>query len=261
MVRSVKARQVEKAIAETADEGAAQARAIVRRARSASLATAIASKDGFPYVSLVTVACDMDASPLMLFSTLADHTRNLAEDARASLLFEETSRRANPQTGPRVTLSGKIRKISPEKNDSLAHRFLARHPDAGMYAGFTDFAFYRMTVERAHWVGGFARARWLPARRILFADKDACAAITACEAGVIGHMNADHGDALDAYANGLLGRAGTGWAMTGIDPEGIDLRRGARVARLVFPEPVTSAAACRTTLAALAKQGRAAIRA
>jgi putative heme iron utilization protein len=249
----MKARQVEKAMAETADQGAVQARGIMRRARSASLATAIVTKDGFPYVSLITVACDMDASPLMLFSMLADHTRNLAHDARASLLFQEASRRANPQTGPRVTVSGKIRKV---RDDALARRFLARHPEAQMYAGFADFAFYRMTVERAHWVGGFARARWLPARRILFADKDACTTIAACETDVIEHMNGDHGDALDAYANGLLGRAGTGWAMTGIDPEGIDLRRGVLIARLAFDEPVTSVAACQTILADLAKRAR-----
>ncbi|MBC8239575.1 MAG: pyridoxamine 5'-phosphate oxidase family protein, partial [Alphaproteobacteria bacterium] len=158
---------------ETADEGATRARAMVRRARSASLATATASKDGFPYASFVTIACDMDASPLMLFSLLADHTRNLAEDARASLLFEETSRRANPQTGPRVTLAGRISKVPPAKNESLARRFLARHPNARMYAGFADFAFYRMTVERAHWVGGFASARRLPAPRILVGAKAA----------------------------------------------------------------------------------------
>jgi len=247
------ARQIKSQIADTADQSALYSRGIVRRARSASLATALANKDGFPYASLVTVACDMDASPLMLFSTLADHTRNLADDPRASLLFEETSRRANPQTGPRVTLSGKIRKV---RNENLARRFLARHPEARMYAGFGDFAFYRMTVERAHWVGGFARARWLPARRILFTDKEACTAISVCEEGVLEHMNADHPDALDCYANGLLGRAGKGWFMTGMDPEGIDLRRGAQVARLPFESPVNNAAACRKVLAALAKKAR-----
>lgn len=247
------ARQAKKLIQDTADESAIYSRGIVRRARSASLATALVNKDGFPYVSLVTVACDMDASPLMLFSTLADHTRNLMEDPRASLLFEETSRRSNPQTGPRVTLSGKIRKV---RDGHLAERFLARHPEARMYAGFGDFAFYRMTVERAHWVGGFARARWLPARRVLFTDKDACKAIAQCEGDVIEHMNTDHADALDAYANNLLGRAGKGWQMSGIDPEGLDLRRGAQVARLEFEMPVTSAGACRKTLAALAKNAR-----
>lgn len=249
----MKERAVKKAMAESADEGAAFARGIVRRARAASLATVIPAKAGFPYVSLVTVACDMSASPLMLLSTLADHTRNLADDPRASLLFEETSRRSNPQTGPRVTLSGTIKKV---RDEDLAQRFLARHPTAAMYAGFTDFAFYKMTVERAHWVGGFARARWLPARRILFTDKAASAAIAECEAAVIEHMNTDHTAALDAYANGLLGRAGSGWSMTGVDPEGIDLRRGAHVARLPFEVPVGSATACRTALVELAKRAR-----
>ncbi len=83
----MKARQVEKAMAETADEGATQARGIVRRARSASLATTIATKDGFPYASLVTLARDMDSGPLLLFSTPPDHTRNPAQDARASWLL------------------------------------------------------------------------------------------------------------------------------------------------------------------------------
>ena len=39
----------------------------------------------------------------------------------------------------------------------LHRRFLARHPDAGMYAGFKDFAFYRVAVERAHLVAGFGK--------------------------------------------------------------------------------------------------------
>lgn len=238
----------------TPDDDGRAARGLIRRARSAALATALAGKDGAPYVSFVTVACDTDASPVLLFSQLADHTRNLQADPRASLLFEAASRRRNPQTGPRVTLTGAIR---PTSDPMLAERFLARHPDARMYSGFADFAFYRMTVERAHWVGGFAKARWLPAKRVLFADRDAVRAVREAEAGVIEHMNADHTETLDRYANALIGRAGTGWRMTGIDPDGIDLRRGAQVARLDFDEPVLDGAGCRAALVALAARARA----
>ena len=87
---------------------AAQGRQLIRRARAAMLSTALASKNGWPYGSLVSVALDCDGSPLMLFSTLSDHTRNLAKDSRASLLFEETSRLKNPQTGPRITVTGRV---------------------------------------------------------------------------------------------------------------------------------------------------------
>ena len=47
-------------------------------------------------------------------------------------------------------------------------------------------------------------------------------------------MNADHADAIQLYANRLLGRAGDAWRMTGIDPDGCDLRQGSETARLPF---------------------------
>jgi heme iron utilization protein len=228
-------------------------RGIIRRSRSAALATSIGNQDGHPYASFVTVACDMDGSPVMLFSELADHTQNLSVEPRASLLFEATSRRRNPQTGPRVTLSGKIRKT---KDKRLSARFLARHPDAALYAGFGDFAFYKMTVDRAHWVGGFAKARWLGAKHFMYRDSSAINAIAEAEASVLEHMNADHSDALDACAQGLGRRRGLGWRMIGLDPEGFDLCCDARFFRLDFDEPVRDANDCRKALVEMAKQAR-----
>ena len=49
------------------------------------------------------------------------------------------------------------------KTDYEVHRrrFLARHPIADIYAGFTDFGVYRVTVERAHFVSGFGEIHWI----------------------------------------------------------------------------------------------------
>ena len=109
-------------------------------------------------MSLVTIACDHDGSPILLLSNLADHTRNLAADDRASLLVEAASQRVNPQTGPRVSLVGRL---TPADAARCRDRFLARHPSAERYAGFADFHIFRMAVGRVHWVGGFADARWM----------------------------------------------------------------------------------------------------
>ncbi len=228
---------------------AADARALMRRARAAVLSTALKSGDGWPYGSLVSVAFDSDLSPLMLFSTLSDHTRNLAVDSRASLLFEETSRLKNPQTGPRVSVLGRITKTSNERH---RRRFLALHPEAALYAGFGDFGFFRMRIERVHFVGGFAKAVWFKAPAIV-ADKKAAAAVAQAEPGVIAHMNTDHARAVDHYANALLGRAGGGWRMTGIDPDGFDIRRGGRTARLEFETPLKNRKAIREELVRLAR--------
>jgi len=227
-------------------------RQLMRSCRSATLSTALASGEGWPYGSLVTVAADADASPLMLFSTLSDHTRNLKADGRASLLFEQASRRANPQRGPRVTILGRIR---PTKTPEHARRFLAMHPDAEMYAGFGDFAFYRMTIDRAHWVGGFAKAQWLSGRYVA-GDKDAAKEIADAAAGIIEHMNGDHAEAIDLYAQNLLGRQGAGWRMVGVDPEGADLFLDGRFARLAFSEPAAGVGDVRARLVELAARAR-----
>ena len=224
-------------------------RSLIRRARAATLSTALKSADGWPYGSLITVAFDYDLSPILLFTTLSDHTRNLAVDNRASLLFEETSRLKNPQTGPRVSVLGKITKTTEPAHQ---RRFLAQHPEAALYAGFGDFAFFRMSITRVHFVGGFAKAIWFKAPDIL-SDAKASAAVAKAEKGVLSHMNEDHGDAVDHYANALLGRRGRGWQMTGVDPDGADLRLGGRTARLEFEEPVTTRRAIREELVRLAQ--------
>jgi hypothetical protein len=240
-------------------------RRLLRRARSGMLATALAGDDpssgsswtGHPYASLVTVAWDIDASPIFLFSALSDHTRNLARDPRAAVLIEEASRRANPQTGPRVTLLGRIAPCAGGEDESRARRrFLARHPAAARYAGFGDFRFFRMAVDSAHYVGGFARAMWIEGPRFAL-PPGAIAAISACEEGVLAHMNADHSDAVDRYARRLLGRQGRGWTLSGLDPDGVDLRRGAQFARLDFAEPAASPGEVRAALVAFADSARA----
>jgi putative heme iron utilization protein len=224
-------------------------RLLMRRARVAMVSTALKSGDGWPYGSLVSVAFDSDLSPLMLFSNLSDHTRNLAVDPRASLLFEETSRLKNPQTGPRVSVLGRITKTSDQRHQ---RRFLALHPEAALYAGFGDFGFFRMQIERVHFVGGFAKAVWFKAPDIV-ADAKAATAVAKAEKGVLAHMNEDHADAIDHYANALLGRAGSGWRMTGIDPDGFDLRLGGRTARLEFDRLIGNRKAIREELVRLAR--------
>jgi len=227
-------------------------RCLMRSLRSASLSTGLATVDGWPYGSLVTVAIDQGANPLLLMSDLSDHTRNLAEDSRASLLFVQPTRHRNPQRGARVTVMGKIRKTNKLEH---AARFLTIHPEAEMYAGFGDFNFYRMSVERAHWVGGFARAQWLGGKYVTPGGA-AVRAISESKAGIMEHMNSDHDNAVDLYAQKLLGRRGDGWRMVGIDGDGADLERDGRFVRLRFPSAISNAAEARDILVSLAAEAR-----
>lgn len=237
-------------------------RRLLRKSGKASLATTMAADadraPGAPYATLVTCATDHDGSPVLLLSGLADHTRNLAADDRAALLLDDTHGLPNPQTGERATVMGRIRRIEDaEMLERCRRRFLARHPATALYAGFGDFAFCRMTVERAHYVGGFARAVWIDDGASVLSPAPVAAKLAAAESGICDHMNQDHAQAVALYATRLLGLDEGAWNMVAIDADGCDLARDDVVVRLPFESPLTSAAEARTVLVDLAARARA----
>jgi putative heme iron utilization protein len=227
---------------------ATEARRLIRGQDHAALATSLG---GWPYVSLVAVACDLDASPLLVLSDLAQHTSNLLAEPRVSLLFEATSGYVEPLARPRLTLLGRAERVDDAR---LAARFAARHPASAVYGRFADFRLYRVLIERGHLVAGFGRIAWVDGEHLRSADD--MSALAAAEPEIVAHMNADHAGVAQLYAKCLLGRVGDGWRMTGIDPEGLDLRHQSETARLDFPEPVLTPAAARRVLTALAEQAR-----
>ncbi len=233
----------------------AVAKTLLRVRRSGTLAT-IDRNTGHPFASLVNVAADIDGSPVILTSRLSTHTANLEADARASVLLAETGK-GDPLAHPRLTVLGTFSAVERGGTDDarVRRRFLARHPKAEFYAGFGDFAFWRMTVASAHLNGGFARAADLAAADVL-TDLSGADELIAAEAGAVAHMNADHADAILLYATKLLGEDEGPWRISGLDPDGADLTAGDRTARLAFKDRVTSNGALRQALVALSKEAR-----
>lgn len=235
----------------TETDPAATVRTLIRSADRATLSTVM--EDGAPYSSLVMTACAMAGAPLMLLSDLAVHSRNLKADARCSLLVDGTAGLAEPLTGARATLVGTAAPVPQrEDHDRLLARYVRRHPSAAHYAGFGDFRLYRMAVERAHLVAGFGKIKWVTDGLSIDPAPD----LELSEPEIVSHMNADHSDAVGLYANRLLNLSGVGWRMTGIDPEGCDLRRDGTAARLPFSEPVRDPATARKELVRLAARAR-----
>lgn len=228
--------------------GAQEARNLLRRARTASLGT-LNREGGVPYTSLVNVATDVQGWPLILVSTLAWHTRNLLADARGSIMVAELPEQGDALTGARITVMGRFSKV---EDNALKRRYLVRHPTAALYSGFGDFAFWRLEPERAHAVAGFGRIETIEANE-LFPSADE---MTTLEESAIAHMNSDHDDAIQLYAEKLLGATPGGWNIVGIDPDGADLARGEEVLRLRFSIPIFTAEALRGYLAALGRRVR-----
>jgi putative heme iron utilization protein len=217
---------------------------LLRRCERGALATLLS---GAPYASLVLLAADLDGSPLLLLSDLAQATRNLKADLRASILVSATETGRDPLDSPRLTLLGRVQATSEPRH---RQRYLARQPQSALYADFGDFHFYRMAVERAHYVGGFGKIAWIEAADLLTADS--AQGLAGAEAVLAEWINRERRAELDLCVNRLAGRGGAGWQVTGIDPDGIDLRRADDIARLDFAAPAPTDEAFRAAFADLA---------
>lgn len=232
----------------------ANARHLLRAVDRAALATLLPGEGGAaPYASLALVAVDHDLSPVLLISQLAEHTKAIMADDRVCLLLDGTIGLAHALTGARLSVMGRAVKSDEPR---LRARYIARHPEAEAYAGFKDFAFYRVDVERAHLVSDFGRIDWIDGAALLMPDA-LQEKLVEHEAGIVQHMNEDHADAIELYASRLLGLSGGGWRLTGVDRAGVDLRSAGNVARLAFPQPVTNANEARQALIALVQEARA----
>ena len=221
-----------------------QARCLLRAARCGTLAT---TAKGQPFASLATPACMPDGSLLLLLSRLSEHTRHLIADPRCSVMVSGPAPTVNPQTTPRVSITGVAEMVD---DPPLKARYLAVHPYASLYADFTDFATWQVKPLAASLVGGFARAFRLKAAD-LEPDADAVAAILASEAGILSHCNRDHPAALAAIA----GEAGD-WRMVAADVDGFDLALAERVIRIAWTHPVKDAGDVRRELVGMTQQRR-----
>ncbi|MBS9476843.1 HugZ family pyridoxamine 5'-phosphate oxidase [Ancylobacter radicis] len=237
----------------TTFDAPAATRRLMREARFGALATLDA--DGGPYASLVQVATLPDGTPILLLSDLARHTRNVARDRRVSLLVDER-RTGDELQGARAGLIGWTVRLSQADEVEIARRrFLARHPDAAGFAGFADFAFYRVEVSSAHLVAGFGRITDVT-RDDLILDISDAGEVLAAEESTVAHMNEDHRDAIELYAMQLIGTGPGDWRLIGIDPAGCDLMSGTEVRRLDFPRRATNARIMREILVELAAKAR-----
>jgi len=228
-----------------------EARMLLRRARTAALGTQNLDPAG-PYVSLANIATDPQGHPVIFISKLAWHTRNILADPQGSVMVSEIPQSGDALTGPRVTIMGRFEAIPPSE---IAERYAHHHPAARVYLDFPDFSFWRLRPQKIHAVAGFGRIETMEPDEVFLAEK-AAAPVMAMAAGAIQHMNEDHADAVELYAQRLLGAGPGKWQITAIDPDGAHLELDGRALRLAFDRPVDSGEGLRHAFVALAQKAR-----
>lgn len=228
------------------------ARRFVRGQHSGVLSTISQRVEGFPFGSVAPFILDQTGCPVILISTLAEHTKNIDADARVSLIVQPYS--PDMQVAGRVTLLGRAQRLADKS--TLGPRYLRFHPQAESYFAMHDFSFYRIEPVRIRYIGGFGKIHWVEPAQYLLAES----ALAGQEADILEHMNSDHADNLCAYCRHVHGIETSQAVMIGIDPDGFDVHSEEHLLRFDFAEPVNDAQQARQALVALANAAKAAAR-
>jgi putative heme iron utilization protein len=236
---------------------AERARTLVHMGRVGSLSTLSRKRPGFPFGSLMPYGLDGKGRPIFLISTMAMHTQNLQEDARASLLVTQPEASGDPLGAGRVTLVGNVAAIAGPEVGEARRLYLERHANSKYWVDFDDFSFFAMDVVDVYYVGGFGVMGWIAAPEYGEAHADPLADAAA---GILQHMNADHQEALILLARVFAGIDAQEAVMTAVDRLGFHVRikteDGMKGARIAFLREVSTPADTRKILVEMVQQAR-----
>src|SRR5437867_4685334 len=121
---------------------------------------------GFPFVTALPFVADEHHRPVFLMSKLAEHTKNVVSDVRASFLVFKPN--GDVLAGARLTLLGEVAPVVADEN--LVARYRRYQPEAADYLALGDFSFFRLEPRALRLIAGFGEMGWLEATSVLDAD-------------------------------------------------------------------------------------------
>jgi putative heme iron utilization protein len=203
---------------------------------------------------MMPYAADELGRPTFFISSMAMHTQNLQQDARASLLITQPDVSGDPLGAARLTLVGAVTEAPAAEIRDL---YLSRYENAKYWQDYTDFAYHRLEVSGVYFIGGFGVMGWISAEDYRSALPDPLSEVAP---EIIRHMNTDHAAALLLIARRLAGEPADEATMTAVDRLGFHLRlkSGDRIhgRRVAFLREVKSSDAARGVLTEMVRQAR-----
>ena len=197
------------------------ARQLLRAHRYGALSTLSKKFDGHPFGSITPYLVDQDGSLLILISALAEHTKNIQNDPRVSLITHNQED-AHIQTQGRLTVVGTA--TLDTRRELAGKRYLRYFPEAQTYYDMPDFQFYRIVPQALRYIGGFGDIHWVKADRYQVPPNT----LAAEEDALLHKINATRS-------------AGQGLVI-GVDCDGYDVRLDERTVRHDFPAPALDGA-------------------
>lgn len=208
----------------------AAAKALMRRARHGILSTFSKQVPGYPFGSVLPCALTTAGEPILLISTLAAHTQNIAIDPHVSFTVIEPGQAAETQANARFTYLGVAEAVPADDAERLGDRFLSLVPSASMYISFGDFQLYTIRFTKGRFVGGFGAIGWVHSDSYSAPDPIAEMALARNP-----QIQMECQQSLSAIAQT---RNASEAVLANADNQGIDIRLDGKVERIEYAKPL-----------------------
>ena len=248
---------------------AAEAKQFLRSTRSGVLSSFSAKFSGYPFGSVMPFVLDHNCQPIVLISSIAEHTKNIIANPKVSLLVFQSNNLKSAEdlhANGRLTLIGEAVQIDKDDADLMA-RYCRYFPESTGYLAMHDFQFYRINIAQARYVAGFGKMGWLAGKELAgeeivdLKNAEKTATIAQLETSMIEHMNADHADSLLAYCQHFHSVKPSRVSLIGVDSDGFDIEAiindDTKVLRFTFETPIFDANSARMAFVELSKAARA----
>ena len=218
------------------------------------LSTHSAKFEGYPFGSVTPFVLNHQGMPIILISSLAQHTKNIIQNNNISLLVFTND--GDLQASARLTLLARAEQTDKD-NALMRARYLRYIPQAETYFDAHDFTFYTLYITQARYIAGFGKMSWVEAVDMQIPTYP----LMIEESDILTHMNQDHVENLTAYCLHYHQVKAASIEMIGIDSLGFDVRvwhtadqtDPSVLLRFAFEETVTTAQEARVALVQMAK--------
>lgn len=221
-----------------------ETRKLLKEHDTGVLSTISTDVEGYPFGSVTPYCLSSNLEPLILISTIAQHTKNIIANNKVSLIvFAPESEDA--QASGRVTYLGDA-VLTDDQEDK--EKYSLHFPKSKGYFDFHDFKLYKIQFKRIRFIGGFGSIHWVES-----ADYFTQNSLESVQERIISHMNKDHADSINGYLKKYKNLEVSGASILAIDEEGFDVIAEQKIYRLSFSEPVKDATKAREVLVNMTK--------
>ena len=210
------------------------------------------AKDGYPFGSVTTYMTDAQGHPIIYISHLAQHTKNIRQNPKISLLVS-ADHEHDINAGARLTILGTAQLVDTEAEPHLAEQFYLQFPESRIYQNTHDFQFYRIHTEHIRYIGGFGHIHWLNTAQFLLPEPNWLDRAQPA----IDHMNEDHTDAMVMMLRYFKNITSDQVQLTHLFPDGCRIKVNDHENHfLPYESPIETAADIRGRLVALTQKAR-----